>query len=50
MSAEYEGFCVKCRKKVKLVNAQIVTLKNRRRAVVGTCPTCGTKVYRFIKG
>ena len=50
MSEEYEGFCVKCRKKVKLLNPQIVTLKNNRKAVVGICPDCGTKVYRFIKG
>lgn len=50
MSEEYEGFCVKCRKKVKIQNPQIVTLKNNRKAVVGTCPICGTKVYRFIKG
>ena len=50
MSEKYVGFCVKCRKKVELQDPQIVTLKNKRKAVVGTCPNCGTKVYRFIKG
>ena len=47
---EYEGFCVKCRKKVKIQNPEEVTLKNGRKAVKGTCPNCGTVVYRFIKG
>ncbi len=45
---EWEAFCVKCRKKVKLVGAEVVTLKNNRLAVKGTCPNCGTTVYRFI--
>ncbi len=46
----YEGFCVRCRKKVTIQNAAVVTLKNGRKAVKGTCPSCGGVVYRFIKG
>lgn len=44
-----EAFCVKCRKKVTVRNPQTVTLKNGRKAIKGTCPTCGTTVYRFVK-
>jgi len=40
-----QGFCVKDRKKVELKNPQEVTLKNKRKATVGTCPICGRKVY-----
>ena len=47
---KWEGFCVKCRKKVTIQNPEIVTLKNGRKAVKGTCPYCGTVVYRFISG
>ena len=44
----YTGFCVKCRKKVEIADAKIVTLKNGRKAVKGKCPHCGTTVYRFL--
>ena len=46
----WEGFCVRCRKKVKILEPEIVTLKNGRKAVRGKCPDCGGVVYRFIKG
>jgi predicted RNA-binding Zn-ribbon protein involved in translation (DUF1610 family) len=46
---KWEAFCVKCRKKVTIKNPQVVTLKNKRKAVKGKCPNCGTTVYRFIK-
>jgi DNA-directed RNA polymerase subunit RPC12/RpoP len=39
------GFCLKCRKKVELRNPTETVLKNKARAIVGTCPQCGTKVY-----
>jgi len=47
---KWEGFCVKCRKKVVIQGPEVVTLKNGRKAVKGTCPNCGTVVYRFISG
>jgi hypothetical protein len=31
-------------------NAKAVTLKNKRPATQGVCPTCGTKVFRIGKG
>lgn len=43
------GYCVKCRKTVEIKDAKETVLKNGRKAIVGYCPYCGTKVVRFIK-
>jgi len=43
------AYCVACRKKVKLMNAKVVVLKNGRSAVTGKCKECSHKVYKFIK-
>jgi hypothetical protein len=40
---------MKCRKKVEMRNPKAVTLKNGRPATQGTCPSCGTKVFRIGK-
>lgn len=42
-----EAYCVKCKKKIDIVNPEKVTLKNGKPATRGTCPVCGTKVYRI---
>ena len=44
-----EGFCMKDRKKVEMVDAKEVTLKNNRKAMMGRCPICGTKVVKMMK-
>ena len=44
-----EAYCLKDRAKVEIRNPQSVTLKNGRPAMTGTCPKCGTKVYRIGK-
>ncbi|MFM8526641.1 MAG: DUF5679 domain-containing protein [bacterium] len=44
------GYCVKCRKKgVEIQGATQVTMKNGKPAVQGTCPDCGTKIFRIGK-
>lgn len=45
-----EAYCVKCRQKRSMHNAQKVLTKNRRSAMEGVCPVCGTKLFRFIAG
>ena len=45
-----EAYWLKCRTKREIQNATQVTLKNGRPATQGTCPVCGTKVYRIGKG
>ena len=45
-----EAYCLKCRAKRQIRNAREVTLKNGRPATQGTCPVCGTKIFRIGKG
>ena len=42
------GYCVKCKAKKEIANATKVTMKNGRPAIKGTCPTCGTVMYRIL--
>ena len=44
-----QAYCMKCRKKVEMRNSKAVILKNKRPATQGTCPSCGTKVFRIGK-
>jgi len=44
-----QAYCMKCRKKVDVKDPKEITLKNGRPSVQGTCPTCGTKVFRIGK-
>ena len=45
-----EAYCVKCRKKVEMKDPQQVTMQNGRPATRGTCPTCGTSIFRIGGG
>lgn len=45
-----QGYCVKCRDRREIDNAKQVTLKNGRPATEGTCPICGTRMFRIGKG
>jgi hypothetical protein len=38
---------MKCRKKVEMKNAEKTTMKNGKPATKGTCPVCGTKVFKI---
>ncbi len=44
-----QGYCVKCRAKREIKNAKGITMKNGRPATQGTCPVCGTKMFRIGK-
>lgn len=46
-----EGYCVKCKAKREMQDTNEVTFKCRggeRRALKGTCPKCGTKMFRIL--
>ena len=43
-----EAYCVKCREKREMKDAQQVTMKNGRTAMQGVCPVCGTKLNRIL--
>jgi hypothetical protein len=42
-----EGYCVKCKEKREIQDAQEITMKNGKPAVQGTCPVCGTKIFKI---
>ncbi len=44
-----EAYSVKCRSKKEMKNAKAVTMKNKKPATQGTCPTCGTKMFKIGK-
>jgi hypothetical protein len=44
-----EGYCVKDRKKVEMMNPHPVTLKNGTPATEGVCPDCGTKIFKISR-
>lgn len=47
-----EAYCVKCKAKKEMVDAQEVEMKGKggmtRRAMKGKCPTCGTAMFRIL--
>jgi hypothetical protein len=46
------AYCVKCKAKRDIKNPKKTTVKGKggkRNALTGTCPKCGTKVFRFTK-
>ncbi len=45
---EFEGFCVKCRAKRHVKNAEVVKTSRGRPMAKGKCPVCGTVVTRFM--
>ena len=45
---DYEGYCVKCRKKQMIKNGTVKETTNGRKMAQGTCPVCKTKVTRFL--
>ena len=44
-----EAYCVKCKAKKEMKDAEKVTMKNGRPAMKGKCPDCGTGLYRILK-
>ena len=44
-----QAYCMKCRTKREMKDAKAITMKNGRPATQGTCPTCGTKMFRIGK-
>jgi hypothetical protein len=48
MEDKYDGefHCLKCQAKVRAVGEVVTT--NGRRMAKGVCPTCGTKMTRFL--
>lgn len=44
-----EAYCVKCKAKKMMKDEEAITMKNGRPATKGTCPDCGTKMFKIGK-
>lgn len=42
-----QAYCVKCRAKREMKDPKKVTLKNGKPATKGSCPVCGTGMFRI---
>ena len=45
-----EGYCVKCKAKKEIASGVEEVMKNGRKAIKGTCPTCGTVMFKILGG
>lgn len=45
-----QAYCVKCKAKQEMKGEKQVTMKNGRPATQGTCPVCGTKMFKIGGG
>jgi len=45
---EVKAYCMKCKTERVVQEAHVVITKNGRRAAQGTCPVCGTKMFKFL--
>ena len=43
------GYCLRCKEKREIKDPQAITMKNGKPATTGTCPVCGTKIYKIGK-
>lgn len=47
-----EAYCVKCKAKREMKDEKEIAMKGKggtkRRAMTGTCPKCGTKMFRIM--
>jgi RNase P subunit RPR2 len=42
-----DGYCVKCKTKRTMKDDRKITMKNGKPATQGTCPVCGTKMFKI---
>ena len=43
-----QGRCMKCKAEREMKDPKEVVMKNKMKAMKGTCPKCGTKMFRII--
>lgn len=41
------GYCMKCKTQREMKDAKPITMKNGRPATEGTCPVCGTRMFKI---
>lgn len=48
MEEKYEAYCLRCKAKKIVQNPEIHTMKKGMKAVKGTCPDCGCKMFKIL--
>lgn len=48
MAAAVEAYCVKCKAKRNMKDPKENIMANGRKAMKGTCPTCGTGMFKIM--
>lgn len=46
---DYVAYCVKCKTKRTMKNAEVIVNAKGRKQAKGVCPECGTKMNLFLK-
>lgn len=41
------AYCMKCRTKREMKDPKAVTMRNGKPAKTGTCPVCGTRMFKI---
>lgn len=49
MQPTVQAYCVKCKAKKDMKDPVVVTMKNGKPATQGTCPDCGTRMFKIGK-
>jgi hypothetical protein len=49
-TAAVTGYCMKCKAQRDIKGPKQITMKNGRPATEGTCPVCGTKIFKIGGG
>lgn len=44
-----QGYCFKCKSKQEMKDAHAVVMKNNKPATKGSCPVCGTVMFKIGK-
>lgn len=44
-----QGYCLKCKQSVEIKDAEPITMKNGKPATRGSCPRCGTTIFKIGK-
>lgn len=44
-----QAYCMKCRAMREMKDPKNITMKNKKPAIQGICPKCGTNVFRIGK-
>ena len=45
-----QGYCMKCKAKREMEQAEEVVMKNKRKALKGSCSKCSTRMFKILAG